>query len=200
MAYPIAPVKRTRVPPLYENIMRWLATNPGASLKDGAEFFDVTPRWLSTVINSDLFITRYQEWMAELDNKVLLPTLLDRVKGAAALAVERLSESLESPAVDPDHALKATDVLLRAVKPPAPNIASATFNQQNVFTLDPRLAAVQAARRAQLEAAAALGSALPVTPMSEEVLSTGLLEIGETVEAVDIMPPPRNPNKVLDDF
>lgn len=161
MTEPAPPVKRTRVPPTYEHIMRWLAMNPAATAREGAEFFGVTPRWWGSVVNSDLFIARYQEWMAEMDNKVLLPTLLDKVKGAASLAVDRLTESLEPAIVDPEHVRKSTEVLLSAVKPQTPHtVHNTNVFQQNTFTLDPRLDAIQRTRRAQLEAAK--GNALPV--------------------------------------
>ena len=183
---------RIKVPPIYEAIMRWIAANPAATLQEGARQFKVSAGWYSTVINSDLFIARYQEWLSELDEKLLLPALMDRVNGNASLAMEKLATLLEQTN-DPDVVLKASDTLLKATKPGPVNIhQTINGNAQQVFSLDSRLAAIQAARRTALDQAR--GNALPVSTIAEIAVPVGdsvlldRLEVVEPAEIVEISP------------
>ena len=158
--------------------MRWLFANPEKSMQEGARAFGVSPGWFSTVVNSDLFIARYQEWLAEMDEGAQLPKLAERVNGVAALAVEKLAGMIEN-STDPEVVLKATDILLRANKPGNINVTNNNSGpvQNNTFMLDPRLAAIQDGRRAATEAAR--GAALPVTD---------IVEVADPL--LTVMPPP----------
>lgn len=184
--------------------MRFLVVNPAATLQEGARHFKVSAGWYSTVINSDLFIARYQEFLAELDTKVGLPALADRVRGNTALAMERLASVLEFTS-DPDVILKASDTLLKAARP-AQVVQNINGPVQQVFTLDSRLDAIQKARRQALDQAQ--GSSLPVTELAEVAvpLNGGVLldrlEVGPPPPTVEILipaaPPRRKPS--LDDL
>lgn len=181
-----APVTRIKVPPKYEAIMRWLFANPEKSIQEGARVFNVSPGWFSTVVNSDLFIARYQEFLAEMDEAQELPRMAHRVLGATAFAIEKLVSQIEN-STDPDFIAKATDILLRASKPPA----STTINhnngpvQQNTFQLDPRLAAISDARKAALEAAR--GHALPVIDV--ESIAVPGPNGGAMLDRLEVKPP-----------
>ena len=155
---------RIKVPIKYEAIMRFLAANPSASLQEGARYFGVSPGWFSTVVQSDLFVARYQEFLSELDEKLLLPQLADRVRGVAAVALERLATVVETTGSE-ETILRANTMLLAAAKPPASSQhvhIQGNINQVS-YTLDPRLDAIQSARRLTLDAAQ--GPAIPCEGM-----------------------------------
>lgn len=169
---------RIKVPTLYEDIMRWLATHPGSSIKEGARFFGKSPGWFATVVNSDLFIARYQEWMAEMDQASGIIDMVAKVRGVAAQALEKLSTTIED-SIDPEVILRASDILLKQLRAPSTTVnITGNVDARQLYALDPRLAAIQATRSALLEAA---GQPVAVSMQrhdnAEQVMLLGKLEV-----------------------
>lgn len=178
------PTGRITVPVKYEAMMRYIAANPAFTYQELGRYLGVSAGWVANVVGTDLFVARFQEFMAELDNKMLLPTLVDKVKGATALAVERLSTVIEKTTSE-DTILRASDMLLKATKAPATHTLINTSGpvQVNKYSVDPRIVAIHQARRAHLEAAQ--GDSMPIASIEAVVDGLTLESLGPKPPAVE---------------
>lgn len=94
----------------HEEIMRWLLENPDGKLGDLAIHLGVTNTWLSIVIHSDLFQTKFAELRAEYMDRVL-PGITEKLNGVAHAALDRLADSVDE-SLDPDFLLKVANTTL----------------------------------------------------------------------------------------
>ena len=99
----------------HEAILDMMLANPQMKLRDIAREMGVSQSWLSCIIHSDAFQRKLSERQEEIFNATLMP-LKDKIAGAAAVAVEKLSEGVESasPVTDREFVLDATEKLLKA--------------------------------------------------------------------------------------
>lgn len=136
----------------HELILDWLLLNPDKTQNECAAYFDVTPAWLSTVVNSDCFKARLATRRLALDHKVGDLTI-GKIQGVVDKGLERLDEMI--PLVqDPAFILNTTDKLLhRLGYGPRPGVG-VQFNTQvnNTFTVN---RTVLAEARAGIHAAGA---------------------------------------------
>lgn len=119
----------------HEAILDMMLANPQMKLRDIAREMGVSQSWLSCIIHSDAFQRRLSARQEEIFNATLLP-LKDKIAGAAAVAVEKLSESVEnaSPAADREFVLDATEKLLKAAGfTGRESVAESVNAQQNNF-------------------------------------------------------------------
>lgn len=124
----------------HEAILNFIIANPQAQTRDIAAFFDVSPGWVSIVINSDAFRAR----LAERQEKAYghaTAKLRDKLEGVAHQGVERLAEAVENSS-DPKFLLDATDKVLHrlgfAPRGPGNLTSSGDINiQQNFAAADP---------------------------------------------------------------
>lgn len=77
----------------HQSIVDWELANPHRSMGDCAEFFDVTPAWLSTVRNSDAF-RAYAARRRNEHNDNVSQGVIGKVEKLAELSMEVLSERI----------------------------------------------------------------------------------------------------------
>jgi len=136
----------------HEAIMEWLIANPQKKLRECAATFGVSQAWLSCIVHSQAFQSRYRELVEEnLDARVL--PLREKLTGVAALGVQKLGVMIEA-STDPDFIAGATDKMLHrlgyAPKTQAQSAPGAGPVQLNVFnSVSPEL--LEQARRARQE-------------------------------------------------
>lgn len=128
----------------HEAIMDYLIIFPERSKKECAEYFGVSPTWLSQIIHSDAFQARLRD-RQDTKFSTLVLTLKEKMEAAGHRSVEKLAEALE--AADPDIAedrkfiASATDKVLarlgygtsRNVQPPT---APPNMQQNNFYAVD----------------------------------------------------------------
>lgn len=93
-----------------EYILSYMLQNPGASRKEIAAYFNVTPTWISIVTRSDAFRSRMAEILGE---SVVVAATETRasLEALADIAIERLAEKVEV-SQDPEFLRKTTDMAL----------------------------------------------------------------------------------------
>ena len=79
----------------HDAIMQWLIANPQLSLSTCALQFNITQAWLSTIIHSDIFQSKYKELLQGQYDERILP-LRDKLVGVTARALDRVSEKLDT--------------------------------------------------------------------------------------------------------
>lgn len=100
-----------RVAYTHEALINWMVENPERPLGDAAAYFGYTQGWLSCIIHSDVF----QAKLARRQEAVFAQIAQDipsRLRGAADLALNGLTEKLEGGGQDAKFLLDATDKLL----------------------------------------------------------------------------------------
>lgn len=107
----------------HEEIIRWLLANPGkvdgGRLKACADAFGYTQAWLSVIIHSDAFQSKWREMSAEAD-ALVLGDIPAKMRGAASLAIDGLAAQIETAAADQtvaprDFLLKSSEMLLKSL-------------------------------------------------------------------------------------
>jgi hypothetical protein len=74
--------------------MRYMIANPTATTRQIAAAFGVTSVWISALINSDIFRSRYNELQEKLDGATIMP-LREKLVGIANAAADKLMEQME---------------------------------------------------------------------------------------------------------
>ncbi len=90
--------------------MEFMLVYPEMPLKIVASEFGLTQAWLSTVVHSDAFQTRFAELRKEKKARTML-SVEDRLTGLAHQAVEKLGDMLEDSA-NPGFILDTTETVL----------------------------------------------------------------------------------------
>lgn len=78
----------------HENLVSFLVANPRMKKSDVARHFDVTPAWLSTVINSDVFKAKLAERQDEYFGAVTTP-IREKLENLAGLALDEMEEKVQ---------------------------------------------------------------------------------------------------------
>lgn len=78
-----------RLSPRHDAIMEWLIANPELPKAECARVFGVTQAWLSTIIHSDAFQSKYRALLEERMETRIMP-LRDKLVGLVDASVEKL--------------------------------------------------------------------------------------------------------------
>ncbi len=132
----------------HEAIMDYLIIFPERSKKECADYFGVTPTWLSQIIHSDAFQARLRE-RQDTKFSTLVLTLKEKMEAAGHRSVEKLAEALEAANPEEPEDRKfiasATDkVLARLGYGTARSVQSPTAQtnvQQNFYAVDQKVLA-----------------------------------------------------------
>lgn len=124
-------------------IAEFLLLHPSATLKEVAQAIGLTPSWVSTVVNSELFREYLSERHKEVAGQVAF-SLHEKVHGVAHAAVEKLGRMLDE-STDPDYVLSVADRTMHRLglgpTKAGPSVQVNTFNapvQQNT-TISPEI-------------------------------------------------------------
>lgn len=157
----------------HERLCDWLIANPGAPQNEAAKYFQKTPAWISTVINSDAFQDYYRERSLATSNAVVVD-LKAKMLGATDMAVSEIQRRLSTPqAMTTDELLAVTDTMSKRAMPAQASQGGPAVQQILIVSKDD-LAAARAAMRQRFESR---GSGAPA------IAQGGVLE-GEAVEVV----------------
>jgi len=163
-----------KVAPFVDQLILWLIEHPGEPKKRAAEFFRVTPQWMYTITQTDLFKARLQEVVRNIGIKPALADLHAKLAAALEMSVDQVMDHLRTSG-DPKYAFEVATRLLAQKQGPA--VAIQVNTQNNVtYQVDARTAAVANARRRMLDDASRALEARPV-PTAAEILggpSSGL--------------------------
>ena len=77
----------------HNSIIEWMLANPESKLYECAEFFDVTPGWLSSIISSDIFKEEYKRRLGE-HQTMMTEGIAEKIHGAAHITLDLLTERL----------------------------------------------------------------------------------------------------------
>jgi len=77
----------------HESLIAYIVANPSQRRSEVARHFQVSPAWLSTVINSDVFQARLRERQDEFFGAATAP-IRERLEGIAHLAIDRMEDKL----------------------------------------------------------------------------------------------------------
>jgi hypothetical protein len=132
---------------LHEAIINWMLVNPARPLRECAKYFGYSQAWLSIIIHSGLFQARLKERQDEIFNQTVVP-LADKLNAAAHIAVEKLTEKLES-SEDPKFILEGAKTALASLgfgggSGKNSQVVNAANVQQNFYVASP--ADLEAAR------------------------------------------------------
>ena len=90
-------------------ILTWLIVNPDRSLKECALALNYSPEWIRILVATEMFQVRYKE-RCEAINAAALHHFDNRIRGVAALAMDKTEERLSSTRVDPATGEEVSDV------------------------------------------------------------------------------------------
>ena len=79
----------------HEGIINWLVTNPHRSLGECAQELGYTQPWLTQIIHSDMFQTKYQERCQEV-GELAVHTVKNRLTAVAMMALDKTEERMQS--------------------------------------------------------------------------------------------------------
>lgn len=96
----------------HEQMINWLIVNPDRPLSECAAFFNVTQPWLSTIIHSDMFQAAYRERCKEA-GAVAVHTINSRLRGLAAVVLDRLQEKVSDPHATGEFILETSESVLK---------------------------------------------------------------------------------------
>lgn len=94
----------------HEAIMNFIIANPTLTYGQVAAEFNVTPAWLSVIVNSSAFQDRLKEKQEKLYEASVLAPLGDKLAAAADLTLEKYLEKV--PTLSGDQLISASDKLL----------------------------------------------------------------------------------------
>jgi hypothetical protein len=123
----------------HDQIMNWLIANPERPLKECADYFHYSQTWLSILIHSDAFQSKFKERQDAVFTQVMQDTPA-KLKALADIAVEQLADKLTTN-TDKKFALDAFDKIMhRAGYAPAsqknPNGTNITQNNLYMVSAD----------------------------------------------------------------
>lgn len=113
----------------HEQILNWLILNPDKTQNECAAFFNVTPAWLSVVVNSDCFQQRFAEIRNSMDERTTT-VAIGKMRDVVDKGLERLGGLVEV-SNDPGFVLETTDKLLNRLGFGAKGVAQLNVNVQN---------------------------------------------------------------------
>jgi len=159
--------KLKKVSNKHDAIADYLIANPEVSLKDVAAVFEVTPTWMSIVVNSDVFRAHMQRKVDGAFEEVIIP-LRSKLLGVAHLAVEKLGDAV-TKSQDPDYILAAADKTLHRLgyapsKGPDPAAPTVVNQQNNFYTVDKDMLAEARERMMQRREAITVAPAKALSP------------------------------------
>ena len=184
----MAEVQISRVKIHHEQILTWLILNPDKTQGECAAHFGVTETWLSIIINSDVFQSRWRErrdFMAEHADK----NIMGLMREAATKGLGKLIDKIDTSA-DPEFLLAATDKILNRMGY-GPKAGGATVTVTNT-AIQITAADLQAGRAVIESTGQAFLEAKDVTP---ERLTNQL-----DCDNVSITPFPTSQTSLLDSF
>lgn len=115
----------------HTQILHWLTLNPGKSLRECADHFEMTPVWVSGIVRSDIFQAALRRQQMQIAARVT-SSIPERLTRLADVGLDKLSTMVEQ-SEDPDFILEATDkVLHRLGYAPASTRNPAPPGQQNI--------------------------------------------------------------------
>ena len=115
----------------HTQILHWLTLNPGKSLRECADHFEMTPVWISGIVRSDIFQAALRKQQMQIAARVT-SSIPERLTRLADVGLDKLSTMVEQ-SEDPDFVLEATDkVLHRLGYAPASSRNPSPPGQQNI--------------------------------------------------------------------
>lgn len=171
-------LKRVRVK--HDAIMDFMLANPVLRMREVAEHFGVSQSWLSTVVHSDAFQEQLRAKQEKLFGATVLP-LREQVLGLAALAVDKLSEAVESadPEGDREYVADVTEMALKAAgmgPSKLPGTPVVQQNQQNNYYMVDAEALAEARERMRALQASAGEETPPALPGASADVGNGEAE------------------------
>lgn len=129
-------VQVLRLSHTHEAIMNWMLVNPGCSLRECADHFQITQSWLSSLIHSDIFQAQLAERQEGIRVRIA-DSIPQKLRVAADLGLDKLTRVIEETE-DAELILDATDKLLHRLgyapqKTVAPPPFGGSGNTQNNF-------------------------------------------------------------------
>ena len=102
-----------KVRPKHEAILHYILANPTVTQNEVAAAFDVTPAWLSQVVNSQAFKVQLAKRQDELFEGTVVLQIGEKLEAAASLALDATLEKLQGAHnASLDDISKTTDRLL----------------------------------------------------------------------------------------
>ena len=98
----------------HEDMIDFILTHPGVSQNDLAARYGYSPSWISNVMASDAWKSRFAARREELVDPTLAMTLNERFTAMTEKSLERLMEKLSAPQVSDNTVLKAVELGARA--------------------------------------------------------------------------------------
>lgn len=126
-----------KLKPRHDAIMEWLLANPEKTQGDCARAFGVTQAWMSTIVNSHVFQSRYQTVLQDRMESQIMP-LRDKLVGLVDASVEKLMLQVEVTS-DPQLCLNIVDKVGKRLPPeqggeqPRPNGGLVQNTQLNFY-------------------------------------------------------------------
>ncbi len=103
----------------HEAIIRWMLENPQRTLGECAKEFGYTQSWLSIIIHSDAFQSKYAELNGNAD-ALVVADIPAKMRGIASMALEGLGDQIEMAVQERtiaprDFLLKTSEALLKSL-------------------------------------------------------------------------------------
>lgn len=117
----------------HEMILNWLMLNPEKTQNECAEYFDVTPAWLSVIINSDCFQARWAHRRQMLDQGAVRMAEA-KMRSVIDKGLERLEKMVET-VPDPEFVLNTTDKMLGRLGYGPKSAPGIVVNTQNNYAV-----------------------------------------------------------------
>jgi len=147
-------VQLKRLRPRHQAIMDYLLASPTTKYSAVAEYFHVTPAWLSSVINSDLFQAQLNRRRAMMDDQTHRG-ITEQLTELATSSLAHLQIAIEDSEVDPSLKHNIAKTALEAAGFLGKSAASAPSIQINTtLTQAVDSSAISAHRALMLESAA----------------------------------------------
>lgn len=124
----------------HEAILEYMIANPEKPQNDVAAYFDVTPAWLSMIINSDLFQERLAG-VIQQGHEVGIFSVKEKMAATASMALDRLMDRIPLE-TDVGELTKAANVTLKGLgygNPKVPELPAGGIHQTNVYVASPEL-------------------------------------------------------------
>lgn len=120
--------------PWHEHVIDlWLA-NPNLTQREIAGMLGRSEYWLSVVVRSDAFQSRYSERKTEIVDPILSATVDDKLRGLVDVAASKLGERIACGAVETGDLVDTLKAASRALGMGANNAPS---QQNNLYFLTP---------------------------------------------------------------
>lgn len=121
-----------KLSPTHEQMILWVMTNPGGTLREMSAAFGYTVPWLCQVVNSDMFKAALAQKMQGVE-ALVVADIPAKLRGVASLAVDRMAEVLQRTD-DSDTIIDAFDKVMHryGYAPNAKNGAQAGAGGTNI--------------------------------------------------------------------